>query len=54
VFGGTLDGLYIVEVEFTSEDEATAFVAPQWFGREVTGDPAWTNASLARHGRPAT
>jgi adenylate cyclase len=53
VFGGNLDGLCIVEVEFTSEDEATAFVAPQWFGREVTGDPAWTNASLARRGRPA-
>lgn len=47
-----LAGLWIVEVEFDSEDAATSFVPPQWFGREVTGERAWTNAALARSGRP--
>ena len=53
VFDGTLTGLYLVEVEFPSLEAAEAFVAPQWFGREVTGRPEWTNASLSLHGRPA-
>jgi CYTH domain-containing protein len=53
VYGGSLAGLLVVEVEFDSEDAADAFVVPKWFGRELTGDPAWSNASLARHGRPA-
>jgi CYTH domain-containing protein len=52
VFGGDLDGLCLVEVEFASEDDAAAFSAPDWFGREVTGQPEWSNASLARDGRP--
>ena len=52
VFGGALHGLVLVEVEF--EDEATAgtFVPPAWFGREVTGEGAWSNSSLALHGLP--
>lgn len=53
VFADALDGLLVVEVEFPSEAEADAFEPPAWFGRELTGDGRWTNASLARHGRPA-
>lgn len=53
VYAGTLDGLVTVEVEFATEGEANAFVAPSWFGRELTGDGRWTNAALARQGRPA-
>ena len=52
VFGGNLGGLCIVEVEFATESEAEAFVAPDWFGQEVTGRSEWTNASLSRFGRP--
>ena len=52
LFADALSGLCVVEVEFSSEADATAFVAPAWFGREVTGDPRWTNASLARFGLP--
>jgi CYTH domain-containing protein len=52
VYAGALAGLYTAEVEFDSEDEAGAFTPPTWFGREVTGDVAWGNAALARHGRP--
>ena len=40
VYGGALDGLLVVEVEFPSEAAAAAFVAPPWFGEEVTGRPA--------------
>lgn len=51
-FAGALGGLFIAEVEFASEDEAAGFEPPAWFGREVTGEPAWGNAALAVHGRP--
>ena len=50
VYEGTLDGLYTAEVEFPSAEAAAAFDPPGWFGREVTGEPGWDNASLARHG----
>lgn len=53
VYEGDLDGLFTVEVEFDSEQAAAAFEPPPWFGRDVTGDGRWTNASLARQGRPA-
>jgi CYTH domain-containing protein/CHAD domain-containing protein len=53
VFAGDLDGLVMAEVEFTSSGEMAAFVPPAWFGREVTDDDGYTNASLALHGRPA-
>lgn len=53
VFEGTLAGLVIAEVEFASLEQARAFVAPSWFGREVTDDPRYTNASLALAGVPA-
>lgn len=52
VYAGALDGLLTVEVEFASEADAAGFVAPDWFGRELTGDKAWSNAALARRGRP--
>jgi adenylate cyclase len=52
VFAGDLVGLCIVEVEFPSEEAAGAFEAPGWFGRDVTAIRGWSNADLARHGRP--
>ncbi|MGC1513429.1 MAG: CYTH domain-containing protein [Acidimicrobiales bacterium] len=52
LYAGVLAGLCVVEVEFSSETEAEAFVPPAWFGRELTGESGWTNAALARHGRP--
>lgn len=52
VYGGALAGLVVVEVEFESESAADSFTPPPWFGRELTGDKRWSNAALARHGRP--
>jgi adenylate cyclase len=52
VYGGELEGLCTVEVEFPSEEAAAAYRPPTWFGRELTGEPGWANAALARHGIP--
>jgi CYTH domain-containing protein len=54
IYSGTLAGLHVAEVEFTSETDAGSFNPPDWFGPELTGDPAWSNAALARQGRPDT
>jgi adenylate cyclase len=52
LYGGRLDGLAIVEVEFPDRAAAEAFTPPDWFGEELTGRKGWSNASLARHGVP--
>jgi CYTH domain-containing protein len=51
-FHDELDGLLLVEVEFTSDDQMHAFEPPEWFGREVTDDPSYRNSMLAVRGRP--
>jgi adenylate cyclase len=52
VYAGKLTGLRTVEVEFSSEEAAATFRPPAWFGRELTGEPGWANAALARYGIP--
>ncbi len=52
VYGGSLQGLCTAEVEFASEEDARSFVPPPWFGRDLTEEPGWDNASLARAGAP--
>ncbi len=47
IYSGKLDGLQVVEVEFTSAMQAMNFVAPCWFGVDVTHNPAYKNANLA-------
>ncbi len=49
-FLGNLAGLWLAEVELTSEFEE--FQIPPWVRQEVTEDPRYTNASLAKHGAP--
>lgn len=39
--------LIVAEVEFSSIDEANAFLPPCWFGREVTDDRRYCNSYLA-------
>lgn len=45
-------GLFTVEVEFPTVAKAEAFVAPAWFGDEITNDVRYTNKNLAEHGHP--
>jgi CYTH domain-containing protein len=52
VFEDCLAPLMLVEVEFESVEEADAFVAPDWFGEDVTNDGRYHNSHLSRHGLP--
>ena len=52
IFAPPLAPLVFAEVEFPTPDAAQAFAPPDWFGREVTYDPAYTNAALSRDGAP--
>lgn len=47
IFGGKLAGLEVVEVEFPDEEMANAFVAPFWFGKDVSLDGRYTNGNLS-------
>ena len=47
LFHGLHEGLQLVEVEFPSEEAASTFVPPAWFGQEVSSDPRYRNAWLA-------
>jgi adenylate cyclase len=46
VFGGDNEGLVVAEVELGSEDQAVEL--PPWVGREVTGEPRYSNSNLVR------
>ncbi|MBQ9347921.1 MAG: CYTH domain-containing protein [Oscillibacter sp.] len=48
VFAPPFAPLVYAEVEFPDEAAARAFSPPDWFGREVTYAPAYTNAALSR------
>lgn len=50
VFAGDLAGLVVAELE--TPDEVADAGLPAWLGREVTGEAAYYNASLALHGGP--
>jgi CYTH domain-containing protein len=52
VYGGALGDLVTVEVEFESESASRAFVPPEWFGEELTGDVRYSNQQMARDGAP--
>lgn len=45
-FMGPHTGLYLAEIELDSEDES--FVMPEWVTTEVTLDPRYSNAALAK------
>lgn len=42
------EGLVVIEVEFYSLQQAEEFSPPEWFGLEVTGNPLYKNANLAK------
>jgi len=47
VFHGANEGLTVAEIELASEDET--FELPAWVGQEVSGDPRYYNAMLAKN-----
>ena len=47
IYFDALDGLQTVEVEFPNKELADAFIAPTWFGEEVTYNKAYKNKNLA-------
>ncbi len=47
IFEGKFSGLRIVEVEFPDENSANSFMAPDWFGAEVTYSAAYHNSVLS-------
>lgn len=49
VFEGDLAPLTLAEVEFSSEEEANAFVAPDWFAEEVTFSRLYHNSFLSQY-----
>ncbi len=48
VFEGELAPLVLAEVEFPDEETANAFVAPEWFGEDVTFCGLYHNSYLSR------
>lgn len=47
LFLDSLAGFIMVEVEFSSVEEADSFTPPSWFGEEVTYDSAYHNSTLS-------
>ena len=50
IFKGELANLTLVEVEFTSIDEAKSFIPPSWLGEDVTSDKRYHNSYISRYG----
>lgn len=48
VFLDSLAPLILAEVEFSSPEEAEAFVPPDWFGDDVTFSPEYHNSALSQ------
>ena len=46
IFEGDLAPLIFAEVEFSSEEAANAFVAPDWFSEDVTFEAKYKNSNL--------
>ncbi len=50
IFHGSLSGLFFMEIEFETEDEAKSYPDPEWSVKDVTKDKRYKNAYLARNG----
>lgn len=48
VFQGVLAPLRLVEVEFSSLEDANSFVPPDWFGDDVTNSGDYHNSNLSK------
>lgn len=43
-----LEGLMVVETEFSSEEQSQNFIPPVWFGEDITEDKRYKNKNLAK------
>jgi CYTH domain-containing protein len=48
IFHDKYEGLFLAEVEFSSEEEALAYVPPAWFGEDVTYSAKYHNSTLSK------
>ena len=48
IFEGIFKGTVIVEVEFSSQEEAESYIKEDWFGEEVTYDSFYSNSSMSQ------
>ena len=48
IFKGKFDGMTLVEVEFSSVEQADGFQKPDWFGEDVTYDRIYHNSYLSK------
>ena len=48
IFEGKFTNMTLVEVEFSSIDEANSFNPPEWFGKDVTHDGRFHNSYLSQ------
>lgn len=48
IFSSPFAPMMLAEVEFTTEEEALEFTAPEWFGEEVTFDSRFHNSYLSQ------
>lgn len=48
VFAPPFAPLVMAEVEFPTVEDANAFVPPEWFGEDVTFNPAYHNSNMSR------
>ena len=48
IFEGKFAGMLLVEVEFSSIEDANSFVPPKWFGKDVTNDGHYHNSYLSK------
>ena len=54
VFENELVPLIMAEVEFKSEEEAHAFIPPEWFAKDVTNDKRYHNSNMSKGITPLT
>ncbi len=47
IYKGRHKGLIVAEVEFDCEQDAREFIAPSWFGKDITCDKTYKNMMLA-------
>lgn len=48
IFEGDLAPLIMLEVEFETVEDANRFVAPEWFGKDVTSDGRYHNSYMSQ------